>query len=86
MFKKKKKTGCETPEFRKPTLPPPPTNGTNAVKPKKPCPYETPCGWCTRWEKKCDKKIGRDKNQGNPLLEVETIKPVWREPRITIVP
>ena len=35
MFKrKKKKTGCETPEFRKPTQPPsPPTSGFNAVKP-----------------------------------------------------
>lgn len=22
------------------------------------CPYETPCGYCTKWEKKCDKKIG----------------------------
>lgn len=21
------------------------------------CPYETPCGWCTKWDKKCDKKI-----------------------------
>ena len=35
MFKRKnKKTGCETPEFRKPTPPPPPpTSGSNAVKP-----------------------------------------------------
>ena len=35
MFKrKKKKTGCETPELRKPTPPPPPpTSGSNAVKP-----------------------------------------------------
>ena len=24
------------------------------------CPYETPCGWCTKWDKKCDKKIGYD--------------------------
>lgn len=24
------------------------------------CPYETPCSWCTKWDKKCDKKIGRD--------------------------
>lgn len=23
------------------------------------CPYETPCGYCTKWDKKCDKKIGR---------------------------
>lgn len=22
------------------------------------CAYETPCGWCTKWDKKCDKKIG----------------------------
>lgn len=21
------------------------------------CIYETPCGWCTKWDKKCDKKI-----------------------------
>ena len=21
------------------------------------CMYETPCGWCTKWDKKCDKKI-----------------------------
>lgn len=22
------------------------------------CQYETPCGWCAKWDKKCDKKIG----------------------------
>lgn len=22
------------------------------------CIYETPCGWCTKWDKKCDRKIG----------------------------
>jgi hypothetical protein len=21
------------------------------------CTYETPCGWCTKWDKKCDRKI-----------------------------
>ena len=21
------------------------------------CTYSTPCGWCTKWDKKCDKKI-----------------------------
>lgn len=21
------------------------------------CPYETPCGWCSKWDKKCDRKI-----------------------------
>lgn len=20
------------------------------------CIYETPCGWCSKWDKKCDKK------------------------------
>lgn len=70
MFKrKKKKTGVQTPELRKTTPPPPPpTSGSNAVKPnpnyvppasaKKSCTYETPCGWCTKWDKKCDEKIG----------------------------
>lgn len=86
----------ETPEFRKPTPPSPPTSGSNAVKPnlncghqptctstQNPpdtfssllkatsvqilqngistvtyvCPYELPCGWCTKWDKKCDKNI-----------------------------
>lgn len=22
------------------------------------CQYSTMCGWCTKWDKKCDKKIG----------------------------
>ena len=22
------------------------------------CTYETPCGWCTKWDKECDRKIG----------------------------
>jgi hypothetical protein len=68
-FKRKKKTGIQTPEFRKPTPPPPPpTSGSNAHKPnpnyvppasvKKSCQYETPCGWCCKWDKKCDEKIG----------------------------
>lgn len=21
------------------------------------CVYETPCGWCSKWDKKCDEKI-----------------------------
>lgn len=31
--RKKKKTGCQTPEFRKPTPPPPPKGRSSAVKP-----------------------------------------------------
>lgn len=25
------------------------------------CTYETPCGWCTKWDKRCDKKIGPER-------------------------
>ena len=64
----KKTTGYQPPEYRKPSPPPPPTSGSNAVKPpnvgssvqvqNESCTYSTPCGWCTKWDKKCDKKIG----------------------------
>ena len=30
------------------------------------CTYETPCGWCTKWDKKCDKKIGEDRQRTQP--------------------
>lgn len=64
---KRKKTGCQTPKFRRPTAPPqydpspmppvkPPNMGSSIKPPKKPCTYETPCGWCTKWDKKCDCK------------------------------
>ena len=92
MFKrKKKKTGVQTPTFRKSTPPPPPpTSGSNAVKPnpnyvppasvKKSCVYSTPCGWCTKWDKKCDKKIGgyptiSDKIQKNTVFETQNTSP-----------
>lgn len=26
------------------------------------CTYETPCGWCAKWEKKCDRKIGNSQS------------------------
>ena len=81
-FKLKKKTGIQTPEFKKPTPPPPPpTSGSNAVKPSPVaiahtdigtieimCHYETPCGWCTKWDKKCDKKIGCEENPPRALM------------------
>lgn len=25
------------------------------------CVYEIPCGWCSKWDKKCDRKIKDDK-------------------------
>lgn len=37
------------------------TNTTNR------CSYETPCGWCAKWDKKCDKKIGCDTTGVEPV-------------------
>ena len=65
---KKKKTGCETPEYKHPSQAPNPnyTPPATVAKPKppntgssvqKPCKYKTPCGWCDKWEKRCDCKI-----------------------------
>ena len=55
------KTGCKTPKLRKPTLPPNPNpNYIPPVSIKTTCTYKTPCGWCTKWDKKCDMKIGCD--------------------------
>ena len=28
-----------------------------------PCKYTTPCGWCWKWDKKCDNKIGCGDNK-----------------------
>lgn len=25
------------------------------------CVYETPCGWCSKWDKKCDRKTPENK-------------------------
>ena len=42
------------------------------------CVYETPCGWCSRWDKKCDNKIPErgQRAKCNPVDDVmdESIK------------
>ena len=45
------------------------------------CIYETPCGWCSKWDKRCDRKIGcnstktnNTKKKDNPALSVVTPK------------
>jgi hypothetical protein len=50
------------------------------------CTYETPCGWCTKWDKKCDKKIGREKSdESHKQLPIEdwydwsTMSPMQRK-------
>lgn len=39
------------------------------------CPYETPCGWCSKWDKKCDKKIGctNNESQTDPFMPSEVV-------------
>ncbi len=33
------------------------------------CVYETPCGWCSKFDKKCDRKIGNTSEKCNHLWE-----------------
>ena len=37
------------------------------------CTYSTPCGWCAKWDKKCDKKIGRDQPQRGLRVKIKPI-------------
>ena len=43
--------------------------GTNPLTMQ--CTYSTPCGWCTKWDKKCDKKIGESVKPYNYLKETQ---------------
>lgn len=36
------------------------------------CTYSTPCGWCTKWDKKCDKKIGCENDKPPRGLRAES--------------
>ena len=38
------------------------------------CVYETPCGWCSKWDKKCDKKLPEQKTKHNPEDYFDTAK------------
>ena len=41
------------------------------------CTYETPCGWCTKWDKKCDEKISKrgKRAEMNPIYDYSGITP-----------
>lgn len=41
------------------------------------CIYSTPCGWCTKWDKKCDKKIGCDKSD-EPIIVSNYVSPAMQ--------
>ena len=91
MFKRKKKTGCETPKFSKPTVPPqpnvptmptttkPPNVGSSVQRSHQPCPYETPCGWCSKWDKKCNRQPYKRTNQREMIVIDDTVDPVLRD-------
>ena len=40
------------------------------------CVYETPCGWCSKWDKKCDKKAPErgQRTKCNPIDDAATNK------------
>lgn len=46
------------------------------------CTYETPCGWCTKWDKKCDNKIGPERGQ---RVKINPIDDAIDEPIETLV-
>lgn len=46
--------------------------GTNPLTMQ--CTYSTPCGWCTKWDKECDKKIGEPVKPYDYLKETKTNK------------
>lgn len=79
--------GIKTPKFKPTPPPPPPTSGSNAVKPnpnyvppdsvkpeRETCPYELPCGWCTKWDKRCDRKIGEQYSYSKETMTNQTCK------------
>lgn len=39
------------------------------------CTYKTPCGWCTKWDKKCDKKIPERGLRAKANIIDETVRP-----------
>lgn len=38
------------------------------------CVYETPCGWCSKWDKKCDQKTTEQKQGKINFVDTATNK------------
>lgn len=39
------------------------------------CVYETPCGWCSKWDKKCDQRTTEQKHEKkNSIFDTTTNK------------
>lgn len=39
------------------------------------CVYETPCGWCAKWDKKCNKEFGKDTRPEKRILTEDNMSP-----------
>lgn len=37
------------------------------------CVYETPCGWCSKWDKKCDNKTSKEKPCFHTWIEAKNL-------------
>jgi hypothetical protein len=37
------------------------------------CIYETPCGWCSKWDKKCDRKAFEEKPCNHAWIEEQDL-------------
>lgn len=46
------------------------------------CTYSTPCGWCTKWDKKCDRKITDKPHKDSILEDLFNITTKSSKPRI----
>ena len=40
------------------------------------CTYSTPCGWCAKWDKKCDNKIGCGINCDTPTKKEQALEDI----------
>lgn len=51
------------------------------------CTYETPCGWCSKWDKKCDMKIPeRGLRAKMNIVDDTDVRKLFKEPWRSNVP
>lgn len=65
-----------TPKFGKPTPPPHPKTGSKVQVKKKHCTYKTPCGWCTKWDKKCDNRLPKKYRGQIVISKQDDLEPI----------